>query len=136
MRTMQTKSTFQLVCFLLGMLFVGGMADSAQAQQPSHYYPARPTFSTYLLYRQFNATGVPNYYQYVRPSTQYRDFLTRRPPSTAGSRRQTLSVEQQVATALENQLRQRSTTGIGRPSVAAQFNDTSHFYPPTPTTRR
>ncbi|MFK8111290.1 MAG: hypothetical protein AB8B91_03785 [Rubripirellula sp.] len=134
---MKLVKSVKLVCFLFAAMLTIAMADTAEAQRPGHYYPARPTFSTYLLYRQFNATGVPNYYQYVRPASQYRDFLSRsQPQNGGGSRRQQLSVEQQVASALENQLRQRTTTGIGQPSVPAQFNETSHFYPRTPNRRR
>ena len=103
---MKSNNLIRLVCFLLATLFVVAMSESASAQRPGHYYPARPTFSTYLLYRQLNGTGVPNYYQFVRPASQYRDFLSRSQPAVGGRRRQTLSVEQQVATALENQLLQ------------------------------
>lgn len=114
-----------LACCVMVALFVTAMAEQTHAQRPAHYYPARPTFSTYLLYRQFNATGIPNYYSYVRPETQYRDFLTR---PTRDYGRQTLTVEQEVSRVLETHLRQRTSTGIGQPAMSAQFGDTSHFY--------
>ena len=55
----------------------------AQAQRPAHYYPSRPTFSPYLLYNQVNLTGIPNYYTFVQPATQYRDFLQRKQATTS-----------------------------------------------------
>jgi hypothetical protein len=137
MRKIQPNKLFHLVCFLLATLFVATLATSAAAQGPAHYYPAKPTFSTYLLYRQLNTTGIPNYYQYVRPASQFRDFTDRTPAAIgAEARRQTLTVEQQVAIVLENELRTRATTGIGQPSVPAQFNDTSHFFPRPDIRRR
>lgn len=117
-----------LLAFALGLVFVVAVSPKTQAQRPARFYPARPTFSNFLLYRQLNGTGLPNYYSFIRPSTQYRDFLRRSNRPTARDRT-TLSVEQEVARALESQLRQRVSTGIGQPSVPAQFNDTSHFYP-------
>ncbi len=126
----------KLVCFGLAVLLVTAMAQESHAQRPAHYYPARPTFSAYLLYQQFNGTGIPNYYQYVRPETQFRDFIVRN-PAVLADRRQVLTVEQQVQQVLQTQLRQRVTTGIGQPSIPAQFGDTSHFYQrPQPITRR
>ena len=123
----------QLICIALAIGFVIGMSDTAEAQRPGHFFPARPTFSSYLLYRQVNNTGIPNYYSYVRPANQNR---TLRPATiNSTSRRQALSIEDEVAKVLESQLRQRVTTGIGQPSVAAQFGDTSHFYPRTQITR-
>lgn len=124
-----------LVCFLVAAFMVIAVCQETQAQRPAHYYPARPTFSTYLLYRQLNSTGIPNYYQYVRPATQFRDFLSRSQARTT-SARQTVSVEGQVAEILDKQLRQRATTGIGQAAVPARFNDTSHFYTPRATRRR
>jgi len=124
-----------LVCFLVTAFLTVAACQETHAQRPAHYYPARPTFSTYLLYRQLNATGIPNYYQYVRPATQFRDFIGRSEARTT-SARQTLSVEGQVSEILDNQLRQRATTGIGQASVPARFNDTSHFYGPRATRRR
>ncbi len=124
-----------LVCLLLAALFVIAASQETHAQRPAHYYPARPTFSTYLLYRQLNSTGIPNYYSYVRPATQYRDFLTRS-EARDNSSRQTLSLEGEVARVLDSQLRQRATTGIGQPSVPARFNDTTHFYTQPATRRR
>ena len=124
-----------LVCLLLAALFVIAACQQTHAQRPAHYYPARPTFSTYLLYRQINTTGIPNYYSYVRPETQYRDYLSRS-QARSNSSRQTLSVEGEVSRILDSQLRQRASTGIGQPSIPARFNDTSHFYAPTRPRRR
>ena len=116
-----------LVCFAAVALMMTAFAQESQAQRPAHFYPARPTFSSYLLYRQFNGTGIPNYYQYVRPETEFRDYVTRNPPVLA-NRRQVLTVEQRVDQVLDSQLRQRLTTGIGNPSVPGQFNNTGHYY--------
>jgi hypothetical protein len=124
----------KLVCCIAAILLVTAMSPVTQAQRPGHYYPARPTFSTYLLYRQFNGTGIPNYYQYVQPATQFRDFVNRT-EVTAG-RRQVLSVEQQVERAVETSLRQRETTGIGQIAVPAQFGDTGNFFERPPVIRR
>lgn len=126
----------KLVCLPLAVLLLTAMAQESHAQRPAHYYPARPTFSAYLLYRQFNGTGIPNYYQYVRPERSFSDYVTRNPPQLA-NRRQVLTVQQQVEQVLDTQLRQRLTTGIGQPSVPAQFGDTSHFFErPEPRRRR
>ncbi len=122
-------------CCLLAAVMVIGMAQSARAQRPAHYYPARPAFSSYLLYRQLNATGIPNYYSYVRPATQYRDFLARNPQAPNEGRQTLMRVEREVARVVETQLRQRTTTGIGQPSVPAQFGEMSHFYPRSPVGR-
>ncbi len=104
------------------------MADSqAQAQRPAHYYPARPTFSPYLLYRQINLTGIPNYYTYVRPATQYRDFLVRSQPSPR-SRQRLVGDSDAVARIIERELRQRPSTGIGAAAIPARYGDYSHFY--------
>jgi hypothetical protein len=120
-----------LACGLLATLFVIGIADRCSAQRPGHFYPARPTFSANLLYRQFNATGIPNYYYYVRPEQQIRDYLIQ-PQRGPDPQRQVLTnVEQEVGRVLESQLRQRTSTGIGRPRAAARFGDTSHFFPRT-----
>jgi len=116
-----------LVCCVMAALLATAMAQETHAQRPAHFYPARPTFSTYLLYRQVNGTGIPNYYQYVRPETQFRDFV-QRDQSRLNSRNQVLSVEAEVARAFDSQLRQRATTGIGQAAIPAQFGDTSHFY--------
>lgn len=124
-----------LTCCLLAAMLVTAMTQDAQAQRPAQYYPAKPTFSTYFLYRQLNGTGIPNYYSYVKPATQYRDFLTRAQPMREEART-TLSVEGEVSRILDSQLRQRSTTGIGQPAYPAQFGETSHFYPRTPVMRR
>lgn len=117
----------QLVSFGVVALLMAAMAEESHAQRPAHFYPARPTFSSYLLYRQFNGTGIPNYYQYVRPETAFRDYVTRNPPILS-DRRQTLTVEDRVDQVLDSKLRQRLTTGIGSPSVPGQFNNTGHFY--------
>ncbi len=117
-----------LLAFTFGFVLVFASSQAAQAQRPATYYPARQTFSNFLLYRQLNGTGIPNYYSYVRPANQNRDFLNRISRPVVGQR-QSLSVEQEVARALDTQLRQRVTTGIGQPSVPAQFGNTSHFYP-------
>jgi hypothetical protein len=119
---------FKLVCGVMTLLLVAALAEQSHAQRPSHYYPARPTFSTYLLYRQFNGTGIPNYYQYVRPATQFRDFVNRTTETGRRTTTQVLDVERQVERALESQLRQRPTTGVGRAAIPAQFGNTSHFY--------
>ena len=122
---------------LLACLALAVTTQEAQAQRPAHYYPARPTFSTYLLYRQFNGTGIPNYYQYVRPAQTFRDFLVRNPPSTQRQQDNSLmTIRNEVTKTIESQLRQRATTGIGQPSIPAQFGETSHFYPrPRPRRR-
>lgn len=126
----------KLACCVMALVAVS--AVQSHAQRPAHYYPARPTFSTYLLYRQFNGTGIPNYYQYVRPATQFRDYVNNVPLSPAAGRRTTqiLDIEQQVERALETTLRQRPTTGIGEVSVPAQFGNTLQFYQRPPVTRR
>lgn len=121
---------------LFAALLLIGSSESAQAQRPAHYYPARPVFSPYLYYGQFNSTGLPNYYTQVRPQTTfYRDFLSRAHAAPRALDRQSLMGERQVAEIVENQLRQRLTTGIGQPSVQARFLDTSHFYT-NPASRR
>lgn len=122
-----------LAGYAMAGLLVVGFCCQAQAQRPTHYYPARPTFSPYLLYGQLNTTGVPNYYSYVRPSVQFRDYLQR--PAPQGDPRTQVLTQDRLETALENQLRQRPTTGIGQPNVPARFMESSHFYP-QPTYRR
>ncbi len=122
---------------LLAALLIIGSSSEAQAQRPAHYYPARPTFSPYLFYRQFNATGLPNYYTQIRPANRfYQEFVARSRAAPRIEARQTLIGERHVAEIVENQLRQRATTGIGQPSIPAQFMDTSHYYPATPIRRR
>ena len=116
-----------LVCLVLVTLFVVAASQKAQAQRPAHYYPARQPFSQYLLYRQVNSTGIPNYYSFVRPATQFRDFVSRSRPETA--RRQTVNaVGNEVRDVLQSQLRQRPTTGIGQPAIPATYGETLQFY--------
>ncbi|WP_372718236.1 hypothetical protein [Novipirellula sp.] len=117
------------VCVSAGFL-LGGNASNVSAQQPAHYYPARPTFSPYLFYRQFNGTGLPNYYTFVRPREIYNDYVSRtRPSYYAESQRQSLITQQQVSDIVDNQIRERLTTGVGAASQAATFQNTSHYYP-------
>ncbi len=128
-------SKISLTAVVFAALFVIASSQSAEAQRPAHYYPARQTFSNYLLYAQLNGTGIPNYYSYVRPANQFTEFLARSQNDlTRGPA--TLTVEQQVGRALDAQLRQRVTTGIGQASVPAQFGNTSHFYQQTTVQRR
>lgn len=122
-----------LVC---AILFVAASCQSVDAQRPAHYYPARQTFSNYLLYRQLNGTGIPNYYSYVRPAQQNREFVSRARSYDSRGGRQSLNVEQEVARALESRLTQRLNTGVGQPAVPAQFGETSHFYRRPQTRRR
>jgi hypothetical protein len=126
----------KIACGLLAALFVVGIADRASAQRPSHFYPARPTFSAYLLYKQFNATGIPNYYTFVRPEVNFRDYVRRTERFPASQRQPVSNIEEQVGRALESQLRQRTSTGIGTPAVPARYGDTSHFFPTTTRPRR
>ena len=122
---------------ILAVLIGIALSDHAQAQRPAYYYPARPTFSPYLFYGQFNGTGLPNYYTQIRPASRYyQEYLSRSRVSQQGGFRQTMSGERQVLSRIENQLSQRPTTGIGQPAVPAQFLDTSHFYPRSPQRRR
>ncbi len=124
------------VCVSAGFLLFSSAAD-VSAQHPAHYYPARPTFSPYLLYNQFNGTGLPNYYSFVRPAQIYNDYASRtRPSYYAESQRQSLISQQQVAEIVDNQIRERLTTGIGAASQAATFQNTSHYYPQQPPRRR
>ena len=124
------------VCVSAGFLLVGSVSD-ASAQQPAHYYPARPTFSPYLFYNQFNGTGLPNYYTFVRPAQIYSDYAARtRPSYYAESQRQSLISQQQVAEIVDNKIRERLTTGVGAASQAATFQNTSHYYPVQQTRRR
>ena len=116
-----------LLCVVAGLLIALACQD-ADAQRPAHYYPARPTFSPYLLYNQVNLTGIPNYYSYVQPATQYRDFLSRAQPTNRGTGRETLVSEQAVARIIQQELRERSTTGIGAAAVPASYGNYSHFY--------
>ncbi|EMI20493.1 secreted protein [Rhodopirellula maiorica SM1] len=130
------KKFYLAVCVAAGFL-LGGNASSASAQQPAHYYPARPTFSPYMFYRQFNGTGLPNYYTFVRPREIYRDYITRsRPSYYAESQRQRVISQDQVSEIVDNQIRERLTTGVGMASQAASFQNTSHYYPRTPVRRR
>ena len=127
------KSILQVVVCLVAATF---LADSqAQAQRPAHYYPARPTFSPYLLYRQINLTGIPNYYAYVRPAEQYRDFLVRSQPSPR-NRQRLAGDSDAVARIIERELRQRPSTGIGAAATPARYGDYGHFYRSPPSGRR
>ena len=113
---------------ILAGLFVIAISDSAEAQRPAHYYPARPTFSPYLFYRQFNATGLPTYYTQIQPANRYyQDFISRSHVAPRIQARTPL-LSEQVTEILENQLRQRPTTGVGQPAVPAQFMNTSHYF--------
>jgi len=116
-----------LLALAATVVLLAGSSGAASAQRPAHYYPARPKFSNFLLYQQFNATGIPNYYTFVQPAQQYEQVLSRARTSQLRTR-VPLTVEQEVAAALDAQLKQRLSTGIGRPAIPAQFNETSHFY--------
>lgn len=124
-----------LIWSTLAVLFVVGLATESQAQRPAHYYPTRPTFSPYMFYRQFNGTGLPNYYTFVRPRSIYRDFL-KREQAPSVQRNQRLINEGDVSVIVDNALRERATTGIGQAAQAGRFMDTSHFYPSAATQRR
>ncbi len=128
MKTSQTISRGRKLLFVAAGLMMALLAQQAEAQRPAHFYPARPTFSPYLLYRQVNLTGIPNYYSYVRPATAYRDFLTRSQETYRPGQRQTLISEQAVARIVTEQLRERGTTGIGAAAVPAVYGNYSHFY--------
>lgn len=110
------------------LAFVVVACQNATAQRPNHFTPARQTFSPYLLYNQVNSTGIPNYYTYVQPATQFRDFVNQIPPETRRAPRQPLVNERAVARILDQQLRERATTGIGAASVPASFGNRSHYY--------
>lgn len=125
-----------VACGVLAALFMIGAATSASAQRPAHYYPTRPTFSAYLLYNQFNGTGIPNYYSFVRPEQNFRDYSRTVERFPTGQRQPVATVEEQVGRALDNQLRQRASTGVGAAAVPARYGDTSHFFPRTPPRRR
>lgn len=116
-----------ILAAVLAAMLMSLSVSTAAAQQPAHFYPARPKFSNYLLYQQFNATGIPNYYTFVQPAERFQRAL-----SQAEAPRQRaqvpLTLEQEVAAVLDAQLSQRLTTGVGRPAVPAQFNQTSHYY--------
>ena len=120
---------FNLKCCLLAGLLVVAASQVAEAQRPAHFYPARPAFSSFLLYRQFNATGIPNYYTFVRHEQRFRDFAIQNQERRSVGIRQPLTIEGEVARELDNLLRQRAVTGIGLPAVPAQFGQTSHFFP-------
>jgi len=125
-----------LPAFVCAVLFVAVSCQSVDAQRPAHYVPARQTFSNYLLYRQINGTGIPNYYSFVRPAQQSRDFASRAQVFDSRAGRQSLTVQQEVARAIESQLTQRPFTGVGRAAVPAQFGETTHFYRRPPIRRR
>ena len=115
------------LCAVAGLLMALACQD-VQAQRPAQYYPARPTFSPYLLYKQVNLTGIPNYYSYVRPATAFQDFVTRAPTVYRQAPRETLINEQAVARVIQQELRERTTTGIGAAAVPAVYGNYSHFY--------
>ncbi len=122
------KSILRMVACLAAGFVMATAASSAQAQRPAHYYPSRPTFSPYLLYRQLNLTGIPNYYSYVQPATQYRDFLIRGQTRPAAARRESLIGAREIANMVERRLEQRPSTGIGAPAIPARYGDYSHYY--------
>ena len=118
----------------MAALLVIVSSQGASAQRPRKFQPARATFSPYLLYSQFNGTGIPNYYSYVRPARDARDFV-QRVQSVSQRQPLTTDIEQAVDSALDEKLRQRQTTGSGQPFMPALFNDRSHFYPSPVQTR-
>lgn len=119
------------VAVLLGFTSLWLFASSADAQYGvGRYQPARPTFSPYLFYGQFNGTGIPNYYTFVRPGQIYQEYIHRNALTpNPGNDRQSLITEQQVSQLIDTQLRQRQTTGVGTNAVPASFQNTSHFFP-------
>ena len=111
--------------------------STVSAQNPAHYYPARPVFSPYLFYGQFNGTGIPNYYTFVRPGQIYQEYASRRQTGNFdGDQRQRLISENQVEAIVDNQLRQRLSSGVGSTTLPAGFQDRSHFYPRPQAKRR
>jgi hypothetical protein len=129
------KSILRVVGCLVAGSVMAMAASQAQAQRPAHYYPARPTFSPYFLYRQVNTTGIPNYYSFVEPAKQYRDFMVRR-PTTARRTESLIGDSKTVARLIERELRERPSTGIGAAAVPARYGDYGHFYStPTPGRR-
>lgn len=122
--------------FVLGIfvsLLLVGRSEDVQAQRPTRYYPARPILSPYLPYGRFSPTGLRNFYIPIRPATRpYQESVLQSQATHRSQLRQTLIDKRRIAEVVDKRLRERTTTGAGQPSAAAQFMDTSHFYSSAP----
>ena len=121
----------------LGLFVCAG--NVAWAQRPAHYFPLHQPLSPYLYYSAINTTGLPNYYTYIRPQTQFRAFLERRVSEnlrggeTGGRIRLD---ENRVAEIVARQLEVRETTGLGATALHGTYMDYSHYFSQPATRRR
>ena len=134
---LEMNPRIRILCLIAVIVATVSFCSSAQAQRPAHYYPARPTFSPYLLYRQVNATSIPNYYTYVQPARSvYQDSFVSSREAPRIQRQQTLLRQDEVNQIIEGRLGLRVSTGVGQPSQAATFLNTSHYFPTGTVPRR
>lgn len=114
-----------------GLLAVGiflGSSGVAMAQRPAHYVPVKPPISPYFMYSEINTTGLPNYYTYLLPAQQYRNFVSKTDPNFARFEERITLAGDRVEQLIERQLELRQTTGVGAPAAPATFMELSHFY--------
>jgi hypothetical protein len=106
---------------LVAAVLVAWLAQDALAQAPPRrYQPARPTISPYLNLFRPEVSPLPNYYSFVRPQFQERDFQ---------GRQQAINVQQQAEIQTVNQgLLQIAEPSIPSTGRGGTFRNYSHFF--------
>ena len=107
------------------------LADAAMAQNRGRYQPAVPPISPYQNYfRARTVADIPNYYSFVRPEVQTRDFVRRQYSFNQVQNRRVGAIERQfLLGGGESNISLRPTmTGVGQASTAAGFMNYQQFY--------
>ena len=122
--------------FVLIVLCVG---DSRCFGQVLRYQPSSPAISPYLRLGQFNTTGVPNYYAFVRPLQQQRALNVRQQALSQRQNTEIRSLQNQV----QSGLAPTAATGTGswfmQPGSRVSYLNTSRYYlqaAPAPANQR
>ena len=95
------------------------------SQRSPVYTPQRPTISPYFGLFQYNTTGLPNYYAFVRPRQDLLSDLSRE-----ANRIERLEFQSGVrSTAQGRSLIREPAPGVGTTSRAATFLNLDPYYP-------
>jgi hypothetical protein len=126
------------------LLSAAAVVGEAHAQRPGSlpYQFSRPPISPYFDLFRRDTTGLPSYYQFVRPQLQFQRYV-----ETETARVQRLQNEMQLQGGA--QLRQRlgapgdpsavqlrATAQGAVPRTAATFMNHSHYFPAPPPVRQ